>query len=72
MQRDRACMSFIQMLMNFKCVGLVVEPADERPIESRQNSAGNVDHRPVNLGDRAYRCEILNHGISAFGYPSII
>ena len=59
-QGDRAYMRFIEMLVGFKCISLMVESTQQRPMQRRQNGAGDIDHRAMHLGDRADLREIFS------------
>jgi hypothetical protein len=64
-QSDRARVGFIEMLVDFKRVRLVIEPAYQRLMERRQNRAGDIDYRAVHLGDGANPQEIFSRSFHA-------
>jgi hypothetical protein len=63
MERDRAHMGFIEMLVHLEGVGFMIKPTDKRLMQRRQNIADNVDYRPVHLRNRANVSEIVNCGL---------
>jgi hypothetical protein len=48
------------MLMDLKCVGFVIQLADQGLMQGWQDRARDVDHRAIHLGDGAYLCEIFD------------
>ena len=59
-QSNRARVPFVEMLVHFKRVRFTVGLTHQRLMQRRQNGAGDIDHRPVHLGDGADRYKILS------------